>query len=68
MAEPEQDDVGDPETVGAEGVGADLMPEASLLERLKERKLFQWAVAYLAGGWVLFENFAAVVSSSPNCS
>jgi TolB-like protein/Tfp pilus assembly protein PilF len=26
-----------------------------LLERLRERKLFQWALAYLAGAWVLFQ-------------
>jgi len=33
---------------------------ASLLERLKERKLFQWAVAFLAGAWVVFEVADAV--------
>jgi serine/threonine-protein kinase len=33
---------------------------ASLLERLKERKLVQWAIAYLAGAWVLFEVSDAV--------
>ena len=27
----------------------------SLIERLKERKLVQWALAYLAGGWVLLQ-------------
>ncbi len=27
----------------------------STLERLKERKLFQWALAYLAGAWLLFQ-------------
>ena len=26
----------------------------SLLTRLKERKLVQWAVAYVAGGWVVW--------------
>ena len=26
------------------------MPDPSLLQRLKERKLVQWAVAYLGGG------------------
>ena len=31
------------------------MPSPSLLQRLKERKLVQWAVAYLAGAWVLEE-------------
>ena len=28
---------------------------ASLLQRLKERKLFQWALAYLAGAWLVFQ-------------
>jgi len=27
----------------------------SLLQRLKERKLFQWSVAYLAGAWLVFQ-------------
>ncbi|UCC84656.1 MAG: hypothetical protein JSW46_06950, partial [Gemmatimonadota bacterium] len=27
----------------------------SILQRLRERKLFQWALAYLAGAWVLFQ-------------
>ena len=27
----------------------------SLLQRLKERKLVQWVIAYLAGAWVLVE-------------
>ncbi len=36
------------------------MPDPSLLQRLKERKLVQWAVAYLAGAWVLFEVTDAV--------
>jgi TolB-like protein/Flp pilus assembly protein TadD len=31
------------------------MPEPSLLQRLKERKLVQWALAYLAGAFVLFQ-------------
>ena len=31
------------------------MPSLSLLQRLKERKLVQWAVAYLAGAWVIYE-------------
>jgi TolB-like protein/Tfp pilus assembly protein PilF len=31
------------------------MPSPSLLQRLKERKLVQWALAYLAGAWVLYE-------------
>ena len=30
------------------------MPSPTLLQRLKERKLVQWAVAYLTGAWVLF--------------
>ena len=33
----------------------------SLLERLKERKLVQWAIAYLAGAWVLVEASNLVV-------
>ncbi len=36
------------------------MPDPSLPQRLKERKLVQWAVAYLAGAWVLFEVTDAV--------
>lgn len=28
---------------------------SSLLQSLKERKLVQWAIAYLAGAWVIFE-------------
>jgi TolB-like protein/Tfp pilus assembly protein PilF len=28
---------------------------ASFFDRLKERKLFQWALAYVAGAWVVFE-------------
>jgi len=31
------------------------MPDPSLLQRLKERKLVQWALAYSAGAWVLYE-------------
>jgi TolB-like protein len=31
------------------------MPELPLLERLKERKLVQWALAYLAGAFVVFQ-------------
>jgi len=27
----------------------------SLLQRLKERKLFQWSLAYLAGAWLVFQ-------------
>ena len=27
----------------------------TLLQRLKERKLFQWALAYLAGAWLVFQ-------------
>lgn len=30
------------------------------LQRLKERRLVQWAIAYLAGAWVLFEVSDAV--------
>jgi hypothetical protein len=29
------------------------MPSPSLLQRLKERKLVQWALAYLAGAFVV---------------
>ena len=28
---------------------------APLLQRLRQRKLVQWALAYLAGSWVLLE-------------
>jgi TolB-like protein/Flp pilus assembly protein TadD len=31
------------------------MPDKSLLQRLKERRLVQWAVAYLAGAWLIFQ-------------
>jgi serine/threonine-protein kinase len=31
------------------------MPEPSLLERLKQRKIIQWALAYLAGAFVVFQ-------------
>jgi TolB-like protein/tetratricopeptide (TPR) repeat protein len=31
------------------------MPEPSFLQRLKERKLVQWALAYLAGAFVAFQ-------------
>jgi TolB-like protein len=31
------------------------MPSPSLLQRLKERKLVQWGLAYLAGAWVIYE-------------
>jgi serine/threonine-protein kinase len=37
------------------------MPSPSLLQRLKERKLVQWALAYLAGAWVLVEATSLVV-------
>src|SRR6185436_132294 len=30
------------------------------LERLKQRKLVQWAVAYLAGAWVLLQVFGLI--------
>jgi TolB-like protein len=32
------------------------MSKASLFQRLKDRKLVQWALAYLAGAWVLLES------------
>jgi TolB-like protein/Tfp pilus assembly protein PilF len=31
------------------------MPDKSLLQHLKERRLAQWAVAYLAGAWLVFQ-------------
>ncbi len=37
------------------------MPDHSLLQRLKERKLVQWALAYLAGAWFLVEASDLVV-------
>ena len=36
------------------------MPSPFLLQRLRERKLAQWALAYLAGAWVVFEVTDAV--------
>ena len=36
------------------------MPSPSLLQRLKERKLVQWAVAYLAGAFVVVQLLDAV--------
>jgi hypothetical protein len=30
-------------------------PERPMLQRLKERKLVQWGLAYLAGAWVMLE-------------
>ena len=36
------------------------MPSPSLLQRLKERKLVQWAVTYLAGAFVVFQLLDAV--------
>jgi TolB-like protein/Flp pilus assembly protein TadD len=35
--------------------GSESDEPSSLLARLKRRKLFQWAIAYLAGAWVLLE-------------
>jgi TolB-like protein/tetratricopeptide (TPR) repeat protein len=37
------------------------MPELPFFQRLKERKLVQWALAYLAGAWVLVESANLVV-------
>ncbi len=37
------------------------MPDPSLFQRLRERKLVQWALAYLAGAWVLVEASNLVV-------
>jgi serine/threonine-protein kinase len=31
------------------------MPDKPLLQSLKERRLVQWAVAYLAGAWLVFQ-------------
>jgi serine/threonine-protein kinase len=31
-----------------------------LIQRLRERKLFQWALAYLAGAWVIYESASTV--------
>jgi hypothetical protein len=36
------------------------MPEPFLLERLKQRKIIQWALAYLAGAWVVVQLLDAV--------
>jgi len=36
------------------------MPTSSLLQRLKERKLGQWALAYLAGAFVVFQGVEVV--------
>jgi hypothetical protein len=36
------------------------VPSTPLLQRLKERKLVQWGLAYLAGAWVLYEVTATV--------
>jgi TolB-like protein/Flp pilus assembly protein TadD len=35
-------------------------PGRPLLQRLKERKLVQWGLAYLAGAWVMLEVFSQV--------
>ena len=37
------------------------MPEPTLAQRLRERKLVQWALAYLAGAWVAIEVTGEVV-------
>ncbi|MFC1662294.1 hypothetical protein ACFL3S_12725 [Gemmatimonadota bacterium] len=37
------------------------MPSPPLFRRLKERKLVQWALAYLAGAWVLVEATSLIV-------
>ncbi len=34
---------------------------SSLWQRLRQRKLFQWAIAYLAGAWLFLEFFAFVL-------
>ena len=33
---------------------------ASLIARLRERKLFQWTLAYLAGAWLIFQALEAI--------
>ena len=38
-----------------------MMP--TLLQRLKERKLFQWAVVYLAGAWLFLEALGFVADT-----
>ena len=45
------------------------MPTPSLLQRLKERKLVQWALAYLAGIECFFGNSPWTVESriGPRC-
>ena len=40
------------------------MPSLFLLQRLKERKLVQWAVAYWAGAFVVFQVLEALVHGS----
>jgi TolB-like protein len=37
------------------------VPESSLIQRLKDRKLVQWSLAYLAGAWALVEATGMVV-------
>lgn len=39
------------------------MPEPSVFQRLKERKLVQWALAYLAGAFVVFQAVDALESA-----
>ena len=39
------------------------MPVPSLLQHLKERKLVQWALAYLAGAFVVFQAVDALESA-----
>lgn len=36
------------------------MSEPSFLERLKKRKIVQWALAYLAGAWLIFQGIEVV--------
>lgn len=35
---------------------------ASLLQRVRERKLFQWALAYLAGAWLVFQGIEVLAA------
>ena len=37
------------------------MSDASLLQQLRNRKIVQWGLAYIAGAWVLVESTSLVV-------
>jgi hypothetical protein len=36
----------------------------SLFQRLRERKLFQWALPYLAGAWIVFQGVEVMAEHS----